>query len=155
MSKMFKSKKSLYISFFVLFLLCLFIGNAYLTANLKINGTAEIAQNNWGIYFDNVVENGCNNVEVLNHAVKLNNDNHKISFDVVFNNADDKYDFVVDVVNNGTIDAMIENYQITGIPEDDNNLSYSVTYLDNQLLSDCDPLYAGTTRKIKISLVLL
>ena len=57
MKSIFKNKKYLFLSLFILGLLTISIGYAFITEKLNINGSTEIAKNNWIIYFDNIIEN--------------------------------------------------------------------------------------------------
>ena len=46
-------------SYFILFSLLIVLGVVYaiLQANLQINGTAKISENEWNVYFENIVIN--------------------------------------------------------------------------------------------------
>ena len=96
--------------YFVLILIVLFgvsVGYAAMNRVLNITGNSEIKQNTWNIYFDNV--------KVLDGSVTATSpptiDSSKIAvnFSFMLDLPGDYYEFTVDVVNSGTIDAMIES----------------------------------------------
>ena len=96
--------------YFVLILIVLFgisVGYAAMNRTLNITGNSEIKQNTWNIYFDNVkVKEGSvtANTPVIDTTTKST-----VNFNVMLNLPGDFYEFTVDVVNSGTIDAMIKS----------------------------------------------
>ena len=103
---MIRKRNSNFIIFIIIALFCITIGYAALSSTLNINGKSSISKNTWDVYFDNVqVKDG--SVE----AVKIPKvtDKTTVDFEVALNMPGDFYEFNVDVVNNGTIDAMIES----------------------------------------------
>ena len=91
------------------------VGYAYLSSNLRLAGTANIAKTSWNIHFSNIkFDEG--NVEATTPA-KIVNDT-TISLDVSLESPGDKYSFNVDVVNSGTIDAMLTEIFKTELTEE-------------------------------------
>ena len=150
---------------FVIMLLIITIGYAYLTSNLKINGTAEIANNTWDIHFENIqtnnesvpIENG------YNGATINQNNNSEISFSIKLSKPGDFYEFNVDVKNFGTIDGMVESItsslkindeEYVTIGNNSNNLpkyiNYSINYSDNSEIFPNHELKAGEKETYKI-----
>ena len=152
---MFKNKSKLYIIVFLFAVLSISIGYAYLTNRLNINGRTAIKDNTWSVSFANIVQRECN-VQTDNPVAIIDDSNSQsINFSVLFKKANDRYDFLVDVVNNGTIDAMIDSFSITGNEDIDERLNYSVTYLDGETIpSRCDSLYAKSKTTLMVSISL-
>ena len=101
------SKKTLYVILVILLLsICsLTIVYAALSTVLKITGNTEVVASNWDIYLDNVqVKNGS-----VSAGKPVITNKSTLSFDVDLNKPGDYYEFTVDVVNNGSIDAMIDS----------------------------------------------
>ena len=99
-------RESIYL-LLVIVLLTITLGYAYLQANLSINGTTNVSSANWNIYWDNIVL-GSNNVTDITAPATINTGKTEVSFNVNFKEPGDTYEFTVDAVNDGTIDAMID-----------------------------------------------
>lgn len=148
-----QNKKKNRILFLFLVLLIISIGYAGLAANLKINGTTRINKNTWNIYWDNI-HNESGVTSTLSEIVSedANNQNNIVNFTVILDKPGDFYEFEVDAVNAGTLDAEIVNiekkYNDTLIPEveDEENrvvpayLKYEVKYADDEDISVGDRL---------------
>lgn len=135
----------------ILVLLFLTIGYAYLSANLKINGTSSIKNATWDIHFDNVqVTEGSVEAE----TPVIDTTKTTVSYDVTLNKPGDFYEFTVDAVNAGTIDAMIESITSTINDESIDNLPsymiYQVIYGDNRIIENNHLIRAGETETYKI-----
>ena len=89
---------------FLIVLLCISIGYAVLNTTLNINGKSSISKNTWDVHFDNVVVNS-GSVEAI--KIPTIENYTTLDFEAKLNLPGDYYEFTVDVVNNGTIDAMI------------------------------------------------
>ena len=149
-----RNKKKNRILLLVILLLAVSIGYAALSTTLKINGTAGINKNTWNIYWDNIAnEKGVTPDEET--AIGPNSgENAKsiVTFDVTFDKPGDFYEFEVDAVNAGTIDAsitsIVKKYNDTVVPEveDDNNrvvpkyIKYEVKYADGTKIQEGDKL---------------
>lgn len=118
------------IHIFILILLAISIGYAALSNNLKINGTTIINKNTWNIYWDNInVNTNLKSSNIVTPATINQNDNTKVDFTIKLDLPGDFYEFTVDAVNAGTIDAMINNIEeIT--PELPEYIQYTITYED-------------------------
>ena len=108
--KLYMDRKKLYIILCII-LVCVFsltLAYAALSVTLNVVGRAEVTGSNWNIYFDNpIIKNG----SVSNLEPQITS-NSSIEFSVEFNMPGDYYEFTIDVVNDGTIDAMIENIYV-------------------------------------------
>ena len=87
------------------------IGYAALANMIKINGTSVVKGSNWNIYWDNVnVESGSvTGANVITTPTTVGTTTTEVAFSVVLPEPGDYYEFTIDAVNAGTIDAMIED----------------------------------------------
>ena len=132
------------------------LGFAFLRTNLTINGTGKIRGNTWNIYFDNI--------NVTEGSVELSSGNTiptidpisktEVTYAITLNSPGDFYEFTVDVVNAGSIDAMLDT--ITSLMNDNpienlpNYMNYYVTYSDGIKLEKNQYLKSGETTTYKI-----
>ena len=98
---------------FYLFFIVLFafsIGYATINRTLIITGNSSVKHNSWNIYFNNplVTEDS-----VTLDLPTIDSNNFVVSFDVNLDLPGDFYEFTVDIVNDGTIDAMIDSIENT------------------------------------------
>ena len=170
-----RNKNKSQISVLLLILLGLTIGFAALATTLKINGSATITKNTWNIYWDNIAnQDGVTPTTSEIVSEDANHPDNIVTFEVTFDKPGDYYEFTVDAVNAGTLDAEIlsieKKYNDTVIPEveDPNNrvvptyLKYEVTYADGsaiaignklakaQDLTSTPPVYTTKTYKIRV-----
>ena len=138
------------------------IGFAALTANLKINGSTTIAKNTWNIYWDNIAnESGV----TPNETTTINSDENSVPaslvlFNVTFDKPGDFYEFEVDAVNAGTLDAEVvsieKKYNDTVIPEVEDPLDpvlpkyfkYTIKYADGNEINLGDRLAKRTSATV-------
>jgi len=119
----------------VMLVLTISIGFAILSTTLKINGISTIGKNTWNIYWDNIeVTDG--SVNPTTAAYIKDSAKTEIEYSVRFNEPGDFYEFTVDAVNNGTLDAVITEIdsKVNGVKVENANLpayiKYSVKYAD-------------------------
>ena len=153
---MIRNKKSKTTYILILLLLGITLGYAYLNTTLNINGTTNISSANWSIYWDNIVF-GSNNVTDVNTPTTISQGLTEVLFNVNFSQPGDTYEFTVDAVNDGSIDAMISVvsngvYAANGttpkaLPA---YLEYSVTYEDGVEIAQNHLLEAGDTETYKV-----
>ena len=146
-------KKDLLLSVFLLTVLIIGVGYAYLTSNLLISGGTIIAENNWDIHFENIQINP-SSISAEMPATIDSNDNTKIRFEILLSRPGDYYEFTVDVVNAGSIDGMIEEIsskingsEITEIPT---YLEYRISYNDGVEINQKHILKTNDTETYKI-----
>ena len=145
-----KDRKVLY-GILTIALVCVFtltIAYAALNAVLTIQGTAQVTSADWDIHLANPkVTNGSATTNVP--QIKTNS---TMDFSTTLNMPGDFYEFTVDVVNAGSIDAMIEN--VVKNPELDASqkkyLNYEVTYQNGESITTNQTLVHGTTMPIKV-----
>ena len=141
-------------SLLLLLLLFISLGYALLQSNLNINGIAEIEDSKWDIHWDNVqIKEGSVSTSNANKAT-INSSKTIVSYNITLDKPGDFYEFTVDAVNEGTIDAMIDTIsskmngaEITTLPE---YLEYSVTYSDGVELQPNQELKIDTSEKYKV-----
>lgn len=98
-------------NFFYLFVLnivfTISIGFALLNKNLSMTGISKIDLAVWDLHFSNlyVVDGSVNS----NTAPSISDDDFSVQFSVSLDKPGDFYEFTVDVINFGSIDAMIDS----------------------------------------------
>ena len=149
-------KKNGTIYILVLLLLGITLGYAYLNTTLNINGTTNITSANWNIYWDNI-QYGSNNVTDVTTPATIQTGLTEVTFNVNFKEPGDTYEFTVDAVNDGTIDAMISVVS-NGVYASNGTtpktlpayLEYTVTYSDGISIAPNHLLEAGDTETYKV-----
>ena len=134
----------------ILLVVCLSLGYAYINSDLNINGTAQVKHANWDIHWANIqVTNGS-----VSASTPTISNQTTVNYSVVLNLPGDYYEFTVDAVNGGNIDAMIDTIDsklngatITALPD---YLNYTVSYYDGIPLQANQLLAANTTEKYKV-----
>ena len=120
----------------IILLLGVSIGFAALTTTLKINGTATINKNTWDVHWANVgnIQKSSAVTETVVATVDQN-DTTKVNFTVALNEPGDFYEFQVDAVNAGTLNAMVNlvstivnNDETASLPS---YLKLSIKYADD------------------------
>ena len=143
------NKQDLYIFIIMIALIGLTIGYAALNSTLNINGKSSISKNTWDVYFDNVVVRD-GSVEAVKTPTVI--DKTTVDFEVALNMPGDFYEFTVDVVNSGTIDAMIES--ILKEPELNENqkkyLNYIIEYENGEQINSKQLLKVDNVVRIKV-----
>ena len=93
----------------ILFILIVGLGYALLQQNLDITGIASLSNPTWNIHWENVqVAEGSVTGDNVVTAPTIDSDLTTVNYSVVLNLPGDYYEFTVDAVNGGSIDAMID-----------------------------------------------
>ena len=140
--------------FLILLIIGLGIGYAYINSDLNINGTAQVNHANWDVHWANIqVTNGSVSGTNVVTAPSISNST-TASYSIILNTPGDYYEFTVDAVNGGSIDAMIDTIDsklngatITTLPD---YLKYTVTYSDGVALEPNHQLLHNTIEKYKV-----
>ena len=135
----------------VLLLLLVTIGYAYLSTTLSINGASQISNASWDVHFEDVeVASG----SVVAPDPYIDNDGTVVNYNVTLLQPGEYFEFTVDVVNAGSVDAMIDtitstlnNSNITTLPT---YLNYTVTYENGTPIQTKQELKANTTQVFKV-----
>ena len=134
-----------------LILVCVFtlsIAYAALNAVLTIQGNTEVVGSNWDIHLENpIVKSGSATTDV-----PVITSGKSLTFNTTLNMPGDFYEFTVDVVNNGSIDAMID--KVTKTPEltieQAKYLKYEVSYANLESIDTKQTIIAGATMPLRV-----
>lgn len=112
------------------------IGFAYLSSQLTITGRGHVKKTTWQIYFDNInILKGESLASQL--PTTVGRTTTELSYSVDFNVPGDTFQFNVDVVNTGTIDAMISLVDNTVLTQAQAKIAeYSITYSDGTAIEE-------------------
>ena len=154
-----KKKKTLII---VALLVLITMGYAYISQVLAINGTGSVDNMDWDIHFESYNVTGNSNIVPATEPSTAGNNKTSLTYAVTFDTPGQVYEFTVDTVNAGSLDAMIKSYTSTiqvgsgevkdatvaaNIP---NYLIYRVTYADDTAIANNHLLAANSFEKIKV-----
>lgn len=132
----------------IILVLFISIGFAYLSTNLNIGSHITYNANNWDIYFDNIREDtyksSSNEAQIDNKTT--------INFSVILDSPGSTYTLYADIVNDGTIDAMLDSWNITNTLDEDEAkaIDIVVSYSDGTALTKNDLLRAKKRDYIKV-----
>ena len=156
-----KSKKDILLILLLLFIiLVLSILTVTYTFNSKIidiiGFTGVYRETSWKVDFDNISLDREGSIYV--EEISASNTSIK-DFDITFVRPGDAFTIRLDVVNNGTLDAKLETFQISNIvctynngtsADDycDKHISYSIKYKDGSSIKKDDVLEAGETKTV-------
>ena len=143
-------RKSLYVilCLVIVSVFTLSIAYAALSVTLNIVGSAQVNASNWDIHLNNVV---VTDGSVNSTAPNITGGN-SLNFSATLTKPGDFYEFTVDVVNGGTIDAMINNVIKTPTltAEQAKYFKYEVSYQNGDTISIKQNITAGSTTPIKV-----
>lgn len=131
----------------VCFIMMIFSYSIYTSSN-----ATTINNSKWNLHFENI-EVADGSVNATQEPTIIGNSNSEIRYSVNLTTPGEFFEFNVDVVNSGSIDAMVSevnSQQLT--TEQEKYLSYKVTYLDGTDVAINNLLKAGTTERLRIRL---
>ena len=144
-----RDRKTLYIilSIVLISIFSLTIVYAALSVTLNIQGNAQVVASNWDIHLANpTVKSG----SVSGNAPSISGNN--LSFSVNLTKPGEFYEFTVDVVNDGTIDAMIDS--VVKTPElttaQAKYLKYEISYANGESINTKQTIKSKTKTPIKV-----
>ena len=144
-----KKRNIIIIGILLLLLLCVTLGSAYLTQMLQINGTTNIAKSSWDIHFANEAEQ--EGSVMAREPLTIDTSKTLITFGVTFTKPGEYYEFEVDTVNDGAMDAMVNRVTKVGISEENAKyISFETTYSDGAPIKQYDLLAQKTSERIKV-----
>ena len=144
------------IQFIILFVLVCLVGTisiayAVLSTTLNITGNTEVVASNWNVHFANVEANPASVNPIKTPIIT---DSKTIDFSVVLNKPGDFYKFNVDIVNDGSINAMIDS--VIKSPdlttEQAKYIKYEIEYINGESISTKQLLASGETKTISVLL---
>ena len=152
------NKKTIYGIIFIL--ICLVgIGYAALVSNITITGTAAIKSTTFDVHFENItLTNGSVEINTTNGDVNATiepTNRTRIDYSVTLEEPGDFYEFTVDVVNAGSMDAMINTVtsKMNNVVINNNlpdYLEYNVTYVDGVAIEPNHELNATQVETYKV-----
>ncbi len=145
-----KKQKTIFLFLFAV-LACMGFGYAYLTTTLNIEGSSVIDSATWDVHFVQ------DSVEYLDGSKSFSTEptvsNHTdLSFGGELTDPGDFLGFEIDVVNEGTINAVLDSVEVspTLTTEQQKYFKYTITYSDGQIIREGDPLLVDDNRTIKV-----
>ena len=131
------------ITVLVLAVLVMSIGFAAFSANIQLNGTAQVSNSKWHVYLDDsTYEKTVGSVEPT-EAPDIQETS--MTYSVNLTKPGDFYEFTIHVKNDGTFDANLTGITMSSIAEHQNYLKYTVTYDGTE--------YNTTTSSLSLPLV--
>lgn len=118
------------------------VGFAAFSANLNINGTAQVSSSSWRVEFDESTYKETEGSVSPTSDPTINTTS--MTYQVTLAKPTDFYEFTIDVKNLGTFDAQLKSITMTDISEHANYLKYTVTYGGTE--------YTKTTSNLSIPL---
>lgn len=146
-----KRKNSRYL--IVLFLLIFVsIGYALIASSLSVTGIGEFKKNKWDVHFENVdILEGKSLASVAPKTIARTTT--ELNYTVDFNIPGDVYKFNVDIVNLGTIDAMVSLIGNIELTENQKRFAeYTITYEDGSPLEDKNFLASNSRDTITVTI---
>ena len=149
-------KKNIRVAVLIL-ILFLGIGFAALTTQLKIDGAVNVSRTSWDVHFENVsITEGSVNASPA--PVSDDATTTEMEYGINFTKPGDYFEFTTDIVNDGTIDAMVDvvsnnayaNASSTTPITLPSYLRSTTTYDDGTPISQNQELLHGTSEKIKV-----
>ena len=145
----------------VILLLMITVGYALLSTNVKLKGTSKIKDARWDIHLENIKVKE-KSVRAEKEA-RIDDTKLGVEYEVNLDTPGDFYEFNVDIVNDGTIDGMIDSVEskmkINEEEEIDllkektpNYLIYSVNYTTGGSIEEKQELKKGEKKTIKVHL---
>ena len=151
-----KSKKAVFIV--IALLLLISIGYAAITTNLTIGGNATVKKQTFSVYFNNVQVNqsSVSGAKVTTAPSTSGTSTTTINWAVTLDTPGEFYEFNVDIVNGGSIDAMVNtatnNIVSTLTQAQQAYLDYTITYVNGAAIERYDKLAVGETKTITVRL---
>lgn len=119
-SNIFK-KRHLFVGLFILLICGISIGYAALQTTLTINGKTKIAKVDWNVHFSNakVIETNLDDASIDQTITIDNTAKTHATWTVTLSQPGDFYEFSIDVVNEGTLDAKLTNISADYLSEEE------------------------------------
>lgn len=123
------------------------VGYAFLDSDVSIEGNTTVDDATWSVYFDNISVDS-NSVSADTPDVQ----DTSVSFEARLLEPGDYYEFDIDVVNDGSIDAKIYSISLspTLTSAQEEYFSYTVTYSDGEDLAVNHLLGAGDRETLTV-----
>lgn len=145
-----KKKNSSFVVIALLLIVTISIGYAALSTTLNINGTSTIKTQNWDVHFANVKTTTNTGATVTKAPTITEGKTTEVTYNVALNKPGSVYEFTVDVVNGGTIDAKTSAIPTLGGNTQPTIFNYTVTWSDGTDITANTALAAGATKTVKV-----
>ena len=145
-----RKKKKNFSLMIVLFLFLFGVGFSVINATLNIKGNFNIDKIVWDLHFDNIlVTDG--SVNAISSPI-IDNTKLNINFSFNLDLPGDFYEFTVDVVNAGTIDAMIDSISKTPTLTESQAkyLNYIIEYENGEAITTKQLVSSNSSVKLKV-----
>ena len=148
----FKNKKFLYIilTVIVISIFTLTVVYAALSTQLTISGNADVVGSTWDVHLENpIVTSGS-----VSDTLPTITNSSKATFNATLNVPGDFYEFTIDVVNDGSIDAMIDSVVKTPelTAEQSKYFNYDITYQNGESITTKQLVNSGSFVRLKVRL---
>lgn len=144
-----KKKTKIYIILLLFVVLSIGIGYSYLKETLTINSNTEISSMRWDVHLENVNITNGSIIPVSNPTI--GNDRLSVTSTLEFTQPGEYFEYTVNVVNSGSIDAMIDSFNNTALTESQKKyLTYTATYLDGKPIENDQLLRSSESETIKV-----
>ena len=148
----FNSKTNSMVLFLFSMILLLGVGYAYLNTSVTVQGAGKVTSSSWDVHFENVVVNEKSSNSLEGNPLPTIIDDSTVTFNVGLESPGEFYEFSLDIVNNGTIDAMIDDIIVSPelTVEQQKMFRYEVKYDNGINLEKYQSLKSGEKKNIKI-----
>ena len=153
------NKKAKLVAIMLVLVMLISVGYAAIETLLTITGTATLEKQSWNVHFANVqIKSGSVQATTAPTVPEGSTDTTSLTWEVNMDTPGQFYEFNVDVVNGGTIDAMVNtatNSIVTSALTNDQKayLDYTIKYENGADVEQYDLLPAGETRTLVVKLL--
>ena len=144
-----RNKNVLYL-LFLIGVFTLSIGYALINKTVFISGNSEVSKNTWDLHFENIelIAGSTNSGSIP----IIDDSGLSVSFSTTLNVPGDFYGFTIDVVNSGTIDAMIDSIIKTPELTDSQKkyINYVIEYQNDESINKKQIVSKDSLVKIKV-----
>lgn len=143
-----KKNKNIIVTFLILFIS---IGFAYLSTTLNIGGSVTFKENNFDIHFENI--------EVISEDVSYstleisNTTPTTINASINFKEPSEIFEYIVDVVNGGGIDALFQSIDNNLNASNQDYITIEIKYFDGTEINENDVLRMGQSKRIRVKVI--
>lgn len=143
-----RKKIFLYIGFIVV-MLSMTIGFSLIATNLDVTGDVTVKSQTWDLYFSNV-RSSDDSKEASRLVIDVVNPT-QVNYAVSLEHGE-KFEFLVDANNQGTLTALIGSIS-NDLSDYSGNLSYSISYLNGSSVAIDQPLYVSNIETYKVTIL--
>ena len=153
------NKRAKLVAILLVLVMLISVGYAALETLLQISGTATLKKKTWNVHFANVqIKQGSVQATTEPEVPVNSTDTTSLTWAVNMDTPGQYYEFNVDVVNGGTIDAMVRtatNEIVTSALTNEQKayLDYTIKYENGAEVEQYDALPKGETRTITVKLL--